>query len=57
MGIYLVSNGTSKPYRFKVRAASFCNLSIAEEVMKECYMADLPAIIGSIDFILGDVDR
>jgi NADH-quinone oxidoreductase subunit D len=57
LGVYLVSDGSSKPYRFKVRAPSFCNLSISEAIMKDCYMADLPAIIGSIDFILGDVDR
>ncbi len=57
LGVYIVSDGGTKPYRFKVRAPSFCNLSISEEVMKNCFMADLPAIIGSIDFILGDVDR
>jgi len=57
LGVYIVSDGGTKPYRFKVRAPSFCNLSIAEAVMKDCFMADLPAIIGSIDFILGDVDR
>ncbi len=57
LGIYLVSDGSSKPYRMKVRTPSFCNLSITETILKDCYMADIPAVVGSIDIVLGDVDR
>ena len=57
MGIFLVSDGTGNPYRLKLRAPSFCNLSITETIVKDCYMADIPAIVGSIDIVLGDVDR
>lgn len=57
MGVYIVSDGSTKPYRFKLRTPSFCNLSITEEVLQDCYMADIPAIVGSIDIVLGDVDR
>ena len=44
-------------YRCKVRAATFCNLSVLNEIARDCLLADVPAIIGSIDVVMGQVDR
>lgn len=57
LGFYLVANKATKPVRCRVRAPSFCNLSITHEVAKDCLVADVVAIIGSIDIVLGEVDR
>lgn len=57
LGFYIVSDGTEKPYRVKARGASFCNLSILSHICKDIMVADLIAILGSIDIMLGDVDR
>ena len=57
-GIHLVSRGGSdKPYRVKIRAPSFSNLAAMEHVLPGAFLADAPIIIGSIDIVLGDVDR
>ncbi len=57
MGYYLVSEGGRIPYRVKIRSASFSNLSILPWVLKGALIPDLVAIMGSLDFVLGDVDR
>jgi NADH-quinone oxidoreductase subunit D len=57
LGFYLVSDGSNKPYRLKVRAPSFCNLSALPKLVEGHLIADVVAIIGSIDIVLGDVDR
>ncbi len=57
LGFYVISNGTDKPYRVKVRAPSFCNLSVLPEMTRNVMIADLVAILGSIDIVLGEVDR
>jgi NADH-quinone oxidoreductase subunit D len=57
MGYYLVSNGTGKPYRFHMRAPSFYNLQALPQMMHGGLIADLIAIVGSIDIVLGEVDR
>ena len=57
MGYYIVSQGGRIPYRVKVRTASFSNLSILPWVLKGVLIPDLVAILGSLDFVLGDVDR
>jgi NADH-quinone oxidoreductase subunit D len=49
--------GEKKPFRCRVRGPSFCNLSVLGEIAKECLIADIVAIIGSIDIVLGEVDR
>jgi NADH:ubiquinone oxidoreductase subunit D len=56
-GVYLVSSGSEKPYRHKVRAASFCNLSALREMSVGHYVSDVIVILGSIDIVLGEVDR
>ena len=57
LGVYLVSDGSTKPYRVKVRPPSFCNLQALERMMQGCYVADAVVILGSIDIVLGEVDR
>ena len=57
LGFYLESQGGPIPYRCKARAATFCNLSVLNEVARDCLLADVPAIIGSIDIVMGQVDR
>lgn len=56
-GLYLVANGSDKPYRHKIRAASFCNLSALRNMAVGNYVADVVIILGSIDIVLGEVDR
>ncbi len=57
IGVYLVSDGTDKPYRVKVRPPSFCNLSALKHMLKETWIADAVVILGSLDIVLGEVDR
>ncbi len=57
MGVYLVSDGKDKPHRIKIRAPSFSNLMALRHMLKGVYVADVVAIFGSIDIVLGDVDR
>ena len=57
LGFYLVSDGSNKPYRMKVRPPSFCNLQPLRRLVQDVLVADVIAIMGSMDFILGDVDR
>jgi len=57
LGFYVVGNGTSIPSRVKVRGPCFNNLSIVSHVCRDCLLADIPAIVGSIDIVLGEVDR
>jgi NADH-quinone oxidoreductase subunit D len=57
IGVYLVSDGTDKPYRLKVRPPSFCNLSAIKYLLKETWIADTVVVLGSLDIVLGEVDR
>jgi NADH-quinone oxidoreductase subunit D len=57
IGVYLLSDGTDKPYRVKVRPPSFCSLSALRELVKDAYLADAVVILGSLDIVLGEVDR
>jgi NADH-quinone oxidoreductase subunit D len=57
MGYYLVSDGKDGPYRLKIRSASFSNLSILPWALEGVLVPDIIAIMGSLDFVLGDVDR
>jgi len=57
VGIYLVSDGSTKPYRMKWRGASFSNLAVAGLILPGHKIADAVAILGSIDPVFGEVDR
>ena len=56
-GVYLVADGSNKPYRCKIRAPGFAHLQALEFLTKGHMLADVSAVIGSIDIVLGDVDR
>lgn len=57
IGIYLVSDGSLRPYRVKVRGPSFCNLMALRHLLRDAYVADAVVIGGSLDIVLGEVDR
>jgi NADH-quinone oxidoreductase subunit D len=57
MGYYVVSDGTAKPYRVHMRAACFANLQVLEKMCLGRLLADVVAAIGSIDIVLGEIDR
>ncbi len=57
MGFYIVSDGTGKPFRLKIRGPSFINLSPLNKLAKGRLLADLIALIGTMDIVLADVDR
>jgi len=57
LGFYLISDGSSKPWRFRVRPPSFVNLGALPRLVKGMLIADVVAIIGSIDIVLAEVDR
>ncbi|MGA2908158.1 MAG: NADH dehydrogenase (quinone) subunit D [Terracidiphilus sp.] len=57
MGYYVVSDGTAKPYRVHMRYPSFATLQAVETMCKGRLIADLVAVIGSIDIVLGEIDR
>ena len=57
IGVYLVCDGTDKPYRLKVRPPSFCNLSAIQHLLKDTWVADTVVVLGSLDIVLGEVDR
>jgi NADH-quinone oxidoreductase subunit D len=57
LGFYINSKGGGVPYRMKIRSPSFVNLSILGELMPGCMISDVPVILGSIDFVMGEADR
>jgi len=59
MGFYVVGRPGKEaaPLRVRARSSSFCNLSVANEICRGCLIADVPAIIGSIDIVMGEIDR
>ena len=56
-GVYLVSDGSNKPYRCKLRAPGFAHLQALDFLCKGHLMADIPAILGSLDIVFGEIDR
>ena len=59
MGFYVVGRNTKDPvpYRVRARSSSFSNLSLTSDVCRGCLIADVPAIVGSIDVVMGEIDR
>jgi NADH-quinone oxidoreductase subunit C/D len=57
LGIYIRADGTDKPARFKIRSPAFCNLQSLEVMAEGEYIPDMIAALGSLDIVLGEVDR
>jgi NADH-quinone oxidoreductase subunit D len=61
MGFMVVGDGAPSgspiPWRVRIRSSSFCNLSVLSELCRGCLIADVPAIVGSLDLVLGEIDR
>jgi NADH-quinone oxidoreductase subunit D len=57
MGFMIISNGTAVPWRVRLRSSSFCNLSVMTEICRGVFVADLPAVLASLDIVLGEIDR
>lgn len=59
MGFYVVGRPAKDtvPLRVRARSSSFCNLSITDLICRDCLIADVPAIVGSIDIVMGEIDR
>jgi NADH-quinone oxidoreductase subunit D len=56
-GVYLVSDGTNKPYRCKIRAPGFAHLQAMDHICRGHMLADVSAVLGSLDIVFGEVDR
>ena len=56
-GVYLISDGSSKPYKCKIRAPGFSHLQAMDYLIKGHMLADVPAVLGSLDIVFGEVDR
>ena len=56
-GIYLISDGANKPYRVKVRAPGFAHLAALDEMVRGHMLADVVAVIGTLDIVFGEIDR
>jgi NADH-quinone oxidoreductase subunit D len=56
-GVYLVSDGSNKPYRCRIRAPGFTHLAAMDAMLRGHMLADVPAVLGSIDIVFGEVDR
>jgi NADH-quinone oxidoreductase subunit D len=56
-GVYLVSDGTNRPYRCKIRAPSFPHLAAMDFLCRGHMLADVSAVLGSIDIVFGEIDR
>lgn len=57
LGFYLISDGDRRPYRIKIRTPSYSNVSALPVVLKNTFVSDMIAILGSFFFVLGDIDR
>lgn len=57
MGFMLIGNGTAVPWRTRIRSSSFCNLSVTDKLCRGALIADVPAILASLDIVLGEIDR
>jgi len=56
-GVYLISDGSNKPYRCKIRAPGFSHLQALDHLLRGHMLADVPAVLGSLDVVFGEIDR
>jgi NADH-quinone oxidoreductase subunit D len=57
LGYYIISDGEAKPYRMKARTPSFSNISVVPHMLRGAYVPDMVAVLGSMFFVVGDIDR
>lgn len=57
MGFYVVGNGVAEPLRARAKSSSFCNLAITDIICQGIPLADIPSIVGSLDVVMGEIDR
>jgi len=57
MGFMVIGDGTAIPWRARARSSCFSNLSVVSELCRGCLIADVPAVLGSLDIVLGEIDR
>jgi NADH-quinone oxidoreductase subunit D len=57
MGFYIVGNGDAEPLRARAKSSSFCNLFVTGRLCVGGLIADIPAIVGSLDVVMGEIDR
>jgi NADH-quinone oxidoreductase subunit D len=57
MGFMVIGDGSAIPWRVRIRSSSFCHVSVMPEICRGVLVADLPAIIASLDFVVGEIDR
>ena len=57
LGFYIVSDGSAQPYRMKIRPPSFVNLQALPQMVEGSLLADVIAAIGTLDIVLGEIDR
>ena len=57
LGYFIVSDGSTQPYRIRVRPPSFVNLQALDQMVRGALVADVIAVIGTLDIVLGEVDR
>jgi NADH-quinone oxidoreductase subunit D len=56
-GVYLVADGTNRPYRCRIRAPGFMHLQALDELTRKHMLADLVTVIGTLDIVFGEIDR
>jgi NADH-quinone oxidoreductase subunit D len=57
MGFYLVGDGSSEPFRARAKSSCFCNLAVTGPLSQGFLLADIPAVVGSLDVVMGEIDR
>jgi NADH-quinone oxidoreductase subunit D len=57
MGFYIVGDGQAEPLRARAKSSCFCNLSVTGPLCQGVLLADIPAIVGSLDIVMGEIDR
>lgn len=57
MGFYVVGTGNAEPFRVRAKSSCFCNLSITDMLCRGLPLADIPSVVGSLDIVMGEIDR
>lgn len=57
MGFYVVGDGSAEPFRARAKSSCFCNLSVTDILCEGVPLADVPAVVGSLDIVMGEIDR